>query len=298
MFRFTRMVMSVSSGVETVAELDGVVVAIHGFPGNSQDYRYMGPLLTEKNMAMIRLIVPGFNGTPRLSPPPASSGLNINDVVAQRLLDNVAGLPASSLGSASPQGARLLDEMASHDVPLMLVGHSFGSVLATAALNLVTPPAGLRVGGVLLAPVGYRKHRGLRASPEAVFWLGRHLPFVLDYWPFRDQIWKGFKAFGFHRTTAYECVTAMKYVAHLDFDRHKALGAAVPCPLAVCYATDDKLIEPEIFHDIVANLEPEVVRELDSGGHNIQKDRVHDVVDALVELQAKLPAFPASGSRN
>ena len=272
-----------------------VVVALHGYPGSTLDYRYLAPRLVEEaNMGLVRMVIPGFDGTDRIpvTVEEEAEGFHVVDALGDAMARAIESLPAPAGGSGS-----LLDALAADKIPLIVAGHSFGSTVAATTLKSLVAPGSVPVGGCFLAPIGYRMHRGLRSMPKFMFTVCRRTPKVADAWPMSDVIWKGFKAVGFRKTTAYDCVSAVKYISFFSFDHHKETGRALRAPSAVVYAEDDEFLEPEICAEVADTLPPGVRTVLPSGGHNIQKTQIDAVIRSLSDLVHVLKSPTATRSR-
>ena len=227
-----------------------VVVGIHGLPGSARDFRWLGPALAP-HFRFIRVDLPGFGATPWTTRPayaPEDRAAFVLDVV-------------DALALPTP----------------VLLGHSMGGVVATAAL-LLGP--GRFAGLVLVASPGLVVHRGLRRFPGRALskWFGH---------PGRARVSlpalrRAFRLGGFRGPYPDEALQhTLHGVAAVDIGLHARRLAAVTVPTALVWCDDDPLIEPQI-PSALARLLPEGPRlRFPDGGHNPQKAHALEIAAAL-----------------
>ena len=117
------------------------VVALHGLPGRSRDYRWLGGII-EQELRLVRLETPGFGACPELA-----------EVNASHCIEHFL---------------RTMDDLQLEQVVVM--GHSFGGALA---MRLAAAAPDRVAGLALLAPVGLRPHKLWRKSVLAMKALNR-----------------------------------------------------------------------------------------------------------------------------
>lgn len=222
------------------------LLCIHGVPGSSRDFRYLGPLLA-RSFRVLRLEMPGFGRSPR--------GRDAS----------VEGWSRVALAVADALGLGRV----------VLLSHSFGSVAALRAA--AHAPARVR-GLVLLAPLGPRVHRGF-GVPPVVF---RFYAGMLSWPPSRGWAWAaGQRAYAARKSQApadwQELRHHLRVISTVDFAKVGALARATPAPALVFHAADDRLIEIEIARELAAMLPRADLRELADGGHHIQKTRAVEI---------------------
>jgi pimeloyl-ACP methyl ester carboxylesterase len=234
-----------------------VVVAVPGLPGSGRDFRWLAPALTGW-ARVLRFDPPGYGASPRPDFAP---------VGADRKADLVLGL-LDALG---------LDRA-------MLLGHSFGSVVAVLAaarrpdavthLALLAPPGitahfPVRLARLAAEPLRHERGRRLLAGPQRL-----------------GYRWAGFPSFLSDDELA---VTSLDSGA-ADFAGYRAaLDAASTIPTMLAWAADDRQVPPRNSAALHAHAGPGPRVAFATGGHNIQKTRA-------VELGAMLRRFAAPAS--
>ncbi len=223
------------------------IVLVHGYPGRPADYRWLAPLLPHHRVVLPAL--PGLGDTPAET------------------------APDPTMGGRGRFLAAFLDAL---DLRGALVGHSQGSGLACVAASL-RPERVPKL--VLLAPIGRRRHKGLkRSQPElghklmAATWLA---PLTVPF-----MRWS-FGALGFPRGISDEVMRHTVYAsAHISFDELNAAYGALKADILIANADDDPLIEPAIT-DELAELLPGTRLRWPTGGHGIIKSRATELAEAL-----------------
>ncbi|MEZ4470492.1 MAG: alpha/beta fold hydrolase [bacterium] len=225
------------------------VVALHGLPGSSRDFRWLGAAV-EADLRFIRLELPGFGETPRRRS--VARGALVETVV--RTLD--------ALG---------LDRA-------VLLAHSFSSGLVVSA----AAEAPTRVAGVaLIAPAGVRPHRGRRAFaiPPAVMAGTMATPGLGPV--VRRQVQGLFQKAGF-RCSPAEVHQTISILARWRFADTAAAARAVRCPVFAAWADDDAAIEPAVVEELLALVPTGPRLHFTEGGHNLQKSRATEIAEALI----------------
>lgn len=235
-----------------------VVVALHGSPGSTYDWRYLSQPLSAAcpQAALLRLEVPGFGGS------------------AQALVASPAGadVAAAIVGVALPAAAAA-EGVALRDggVRPVLLGHSIGCELALLSaaqmLRGGAPPAAV----VLVNPIGLRPHRALRpiaAVRLAASLLDLPAPLGAAWRTALRSLW--IKVFRFPpRVTEADVAWGQRRAAALDFEGLRAAAAALSAarvPCAVLYSTNDHLVEPAVSRELADALAARVVVD-DAAGH-------------------------------
>jgi pimeloyl-ACP methyl ester carboxylesterase len=225
------------------------VVMVHGLPGSHRDFRWLAAPLEAAGIRVIRIDMPGFGGSD-----PRSTRLS-------RLAEHVLA-----------QLDRL--ELAR----VVLLGHSFGG--AQALLAASRDPERVR-GLALLASVGLRPHRALRAS-RGLRMVGRGLSTPLLATPLMTPVRTVFRRSGFPKSTPdHEIRRSVQVAARVDFRMLGNAAAAIRVPTCLASCADDRLIEPAIADELGAALPPGPRLRFPDGGHNLQKTRACELAEVL-----------------
>lgn len=226
------------------------ITAIHGLPGSVRDFRWLAPAIGDR-ARFVRLDMPGF------------------------------GLTAPTMGGPKPAHAsshvmRVLDHLGIEST--VLIAHSFGATQAVAAAVLHPE----RIAGLaLLSPVGFRPHRSLRQLPApAALELGLKLPVIRQ--PIMSLLQKGYAAAGFRNVTNPEIERTLTSLNHLSWRDYRERVERVAQPTFCAWASDDRVIEPDISREVADALPTGPRLEFETGGHNIQKSRAVEIADSLV----------------
>lgn len=228
------------------------VIALHGMPGSTRDFRYLGAVV-EGPLRLVRIDLPGFG----LSPGDGGDAFDL-DAAVRVVLD-------------------VMDALDIHRAALL--GHSFGGVIATA----VTAAAPERVLGLaLLATPGLRPHqrvRGLlRLHPLFAVLLPRASTRRLAM-PLLRRMWA---RFGFPPAPDEVIVRSVLAPSRALFEEHAERLEQVDVPALVAWTEDDRLIEGDIPAEVGAIL-PEGPRLVFAeGGHNLQKSHAVEIGESLV----------------
>lgn len=225
-----------------------VVVMVHGLPGSTRDFRYLGPALAARGLRAVRIDLPGFGKTPARAFP--STRVSDRAVFIQRVM--------RALG---------VERFA-------LVGHSFGGgIVAQCAALFPDDVSAL----VCVNSIGPRRHRGYPAPGVIIRASTRLLdvPVIGPRW--HDAIQRGYAAVGLKSDIGLGVdVVKLQFtifggVSFLEL-RHAA--RRVRAPTLVVSAKDDPLVEPPVAFALARALRgAPLVSHLHvaSGGHFLQK---------------------------
>lgn len=266
-----------------------LVVAVHGAPGSTFDFRYVGPAIVHTaHLPVLRLDLPGHGASSRPADP---SGRGM----ALAVLSAMQAIGAQrEPGVAAAKGVILIG----HSLGGELVCHMGAEMLrsAQAASRTSSSSSGSSTvahlpalqGLVLINPVGLRPHKALRP-----WWVAKASAAPLD-WPHPFGAWwkaalhkMWIKVFRFPpRTTADEIEWGQRRVSARRFDQMQddvETIAAAGVPSAVIYAEDDHLVEPAVPEELGAALGACHIVRCSSGGHYLNKAQASEVAD-LVSL--------------
>lgn len=223
-----------------------VLVALHGLPGSTRDWRWLAPALD--GVRLVRLDQPGFGGTPRKTAP----GITLRE-----------------------RTRFVLDALHALDVrDFVVLGHSMGGPLA---ISVAEHARGL----ALFASVGLRPHRMIRKMgryPDLPRAFDAPLIGRLLLPPMRRR----FARAGFPESTPDEAILqSMRIVSRLPFADVRDAVARVRCPTLLAWALDDPLVEEAIGLELASALPSGPRVTFDDGGHNIQKSRAIELGRAL-----------------
>lgn len=228
------------------------VLAVHGYPGSSRDWRWLAPVLSPR-LPFVRVDMPGFGVTPLKS------------------------WPGTSTERRGELLEALLDALDLERV--VLLSHSLG---ATGVLSLAARCPERVSHLALLATPGDRPHWRV---PQARM---RTLAKLLDqpllraglFFPLRGA----FIASGFStRLSEAERVHTMRCAAAVDFEAHGRNAAAARAPALVAWAEDDKLVPPELTRALAERLPAGPRLAFPTGGHALQKTRATEIGEALLD---------------
>jgi len=232
------------------------LIAVHGIPGSSRDFRYLAPLLTDA-VRVIRVDLPGFGGSS----------------LRKEAIESVEGRVRIVVELADQLG---LGRFA-------LLGHSMGG--ATALLGAASQPGRVDLL-VLVASVAISRHRGLELPPQVFSLMGwvMMLPGVgrLLLPRFRGE-YRRRGLPGADALSAAELALQLRALGAINFASLRR-AARKPLPAAlVAYAPDDPLIERQIPEELLAILADARALVFLDGGHNIKKTRAAELAGAIRE---------------
>lgn len=223
-------------------------VLVPGLPGSARDFRWLAPELSGW-ARVVRFDPPGFGLTARTE---------------------VSGM--SAVEKARVVWA-LLDRLQLDRV--VLVGHSFGSVVAAEAAAL---RPGQVAGLILLAPPGVDAH----FPQPLVRALGRVLTTTPGRFALRYPQRAGYRAAGFPAALGDEELTmATLDSGKADFDSYRAALDSLEVPTMIAYARDDQQVPPRNSAGLHRVAAPGPRVAFADGGHNIQKSRAGDLAELI-----------------
>jgi pyruvate dehydrogenase E2 component (dihydrolipoamide acetyltransferase) len=229
-----------------------VIVAVHGAPGGTGDWRWLGAAL-DRRVRFIRVALPGLGETPLLT----EHGTSF-EARASLILE-------------------VLDELGVERAHW--IGHSMGGGICVSAAHLA-PNRVLGVG--LLASLGLRPHHGLEAGHPKLSWRLVSLPILGRL--LRPVLPRAFAALGFPKGVSVDVLLrCLHLAAEVDVPGHGSRVRDLPVPALVAWTQDDRLIAPAIS-DELAQAAPDGPRLCwETGGHFLLKTRAVELADALVD---------------
>lgn len=230
------------------------IVAIHGLPGSTRDFRWLGAALPE-TVRFIRLDLPGFGGTPLTTGPGPD-------------LDARGAFVVSALAALGLERS-------------MIIGHSMGGGVALSAASQA--PGRVAALG-LLASIGLRPHQMMRRflSPRLV---DRATDLPVLGGPLLALFKASLRAVGFSASlTDVEVKHTLRCVAAVDFATQVRNTAKLSVPTLCAWAEDDTFIERAVFEAHAAKLPAGPRLTFQEGGHNLQKSHAVELAAALVSI--------------
>jgi len=158
----------------------------------------------------------------------------------------------------------------------VVVGHSMGGVLATAAA-VFAPDVFSAL--VLISSPGARVHRAFRRPRKTMAAL---LSFPPTATALRGATQKMFASAGFRHSSFEENRLTMQLIARVSIADHAARLERVRIPTLHAFAEDDPMIEAEIMRD-AARLTGGRTLAFPDGGHNPQKHHAVELGAAMLE---------------
>ncbi|MCA9544596.1 MAG: alpha/beta fold hydrolase [Myxococcales bacterium] len=229
-------------------------VCVHGLPGSVRDFRWLAPVLAQ-GARVIRLELPGFGACPagQVAPTITAFAAYVAEVITALELERVA-----------------------------LVGHSFGAMVAAAAVH--------RLGGrparvALINPIGLTPHPGFEAVRQPRLLRAAHEHRVVGR-AVRPLVRRMFEGAGFKGFTPDHIARALAVLAHMQFEGHRGLVTSLPGPVLVAWADDDPVVPPRITAELLGALPAGPRLHFRAGGHNLQKHEALAVGRALLSWAA------------
>lgn len=227
------------------------VLMIPGLPGSARDFRWLAPVLAPW-ARVVRFDPPGYGASPR----PRFVGL--------------------SAVQKARTAAELIDLLELD--PVVLLGHSFGSVVAAETARL---RPGTVSHLVLLAPPGVKAHFPVRAVRAS----GRVLQSERGRRLLRGPQRSAYRSAGFPSfLTDEELACTTLDSGQADFGSYRAALVASRLPTLIAYALDDRQVPSRNSAALHRCAGPGPRVAFATGGHNIQKSRA-------VELAGFIHAF-------
>lgn len=266
----TRLIDTAIGPVAVAREGDAstpAVICIHGLPGSSRDFRYLGPLLARR-LHVLRLDMPGLGRSP---------------------VDGIRSIEGWSRVPFAVADALGIERFA-------LLAHSFGGGAALLAAG--RQPERIDSLG-LMATMGARRHRAFSKTPAQY----RRLAVALRFPPTRPLVFslasRGYTRRGLPLPADWrELEHHLALVGSVSFDELGRAASRYPGPALVFHAPDDPLIEPDIPREIALLLPGARFVLFDGGGHHLQKTRAHEIASAMLELcaAAHVPRYVPAGA--
>ncbi|NOZ78409.1 MAG: alpha/beta hydrolase [Acidobacteria bacterium] len=238
------------------------IVCVHGLPGSSRDFRYLGPLLAD-HFRVVRIEMPGFGASPAGT------------------VDSIAGWSRVIHATADALGLERF----------ILLAHSFGGGAAILAAG--ARPA--RIAGlVLVSSTGARQHRALRRPPR--FWA--RMGSLVAFPPTRPiataMARRGYRARKLPFPSSWRDLRLqLRLTASIDFAAIGRAAAKVTAPTLIFQAQDDPLVESAIATDLAQKIPGASLHTFDTGGHHLQKTRAQDI--ATIVTHELLPQQDPAG---
>jgi pimeloyl-ACP methyl ester carboxylesterase len=159
----------------------------------------------------------------------------------------------------------------------LLIGHSMGGAVATAAVSLSPERF---VGLALLASLGFRPHRSFRAFNGATMLsLGLRLPWLSGVLLPRLRVQS--QQMGFKGHDDVSLMQMVHTVASFSFTQHAKNLQELVLPTLIAWAEDDAFIESAISNELYWRCPDGPRLQFPDGGHNIQKSRAVELAAAI-----------------
>eukprot|EP01012_Entosiphon_sulcatum_P004311 TRINITY_DN11649_c0_g1_i1.p1 TRINITY_DN11649_c0_g1~~TRINITY_DN11649_c0_g1_i1.p1 ORF type:complete len:291 (-),score=33.02 TRINITY_DN11649_c0_g1_i1:96-968(-) len=237
-----------------------VAVAIHGGPGSTFDFRYLGACL-EPHIRLIRVDLPGYGES---SPSPKGAH---GQALAEAVLD-----------LCNSKELQINDKV-------FLIGHSLGGEVAMKIASAHPE----RVAGVAFVnSIGISPNWTLRRK-RVIQWTTRTMDHPYIGRAVKSLLTKVYThALGFkskHLTSA-EIFTTQRRAAAVDFDvqrRNAARLKDLQIPTLTAYSADDPVVEEPISRELAEALAHGHCVVFKSGGHFIQKWHAQPLGNELIQ---------------
>jgi len=230
------------------------IVAIHGLPGSTRDFRWLGAALPQ-TVRFIRLDLPGFGGTPLGTEPRPD-------------IDARGAFVANALSVLGLERC-------------VVIGHSMGGAVAISAA--VQAPGRVAALG-LIASIGLRPHQMLRRMPGPRL-MARAVSLPLLGRPTLALFRAAMRSVGFPPSvTDAELEHTLRCVAAVDFATQARNTTKLSLPTLSAWAEDDTFIERAVFEEHAAKLPAGQRLTFPKGGHNLQKSHAVELAEALTAL--------------
>ncbi len=240
----------------TIEGAGPTVLAIHGMPGGRRDFRRLAEHLAA-DVRVVRVDLPGFGDSP----------------------------PVAGIDTAERAAACLADFLVDLGEPAIVVGHSFGGVIA---LRLVDRAPERVRGLALLASPGLRPHRIYHRRSAAALAALLDLPGAdaLLTWPLRQV----YRLAGLPTNTTHRSrVLGIRNAAALRFADQRALIDRLRAPTLIAWADDDRLVEAPIVEELAAACPPGPRLRFARAGHNLPGRVPAELAAAIRAWSTELP---------
>lgn len=227
------------------------VVAVHGLPGRSTDFRLLAPLVAGE-LRMIRVDLPGYGASPR----PRFAGMTIAErtEVVQTVIERLDLAPVVLLSHSA--GAHVVAHL-SHRRPDLVRSCV---LLAPPGPHLIYPQWCFRGWSLLLrVPAGRRVWTPVVRAVEDAAGFQRHLTDDERVHPILDD-------------------------AVLDLREHAADLAGMSHPTLVAWARDDPMHPTEWFEQVEHVVPAGPRLHYSRGGHAIQRTHATELAAEIVEF--------------
>jgi pimeloyl-ACP methyl ester carboxylesterase len=226
------------------------LLALHGIPGSSRDFRYLAPEVT-RAVRFVRVDLPGFGRSSAWK-----EGVRSHEGRLRALLSLADHLGLATFG---------------------VLGHSMGGA---TALSLASR-RGDRVNAlILVASVGLRRHRALPADPATLGFVARLMSLPLLGWLITRRFRKRLESRRLPGTP--DLVRRyLEAIAATRFQEQRRLVRGPLPPTFVVYSHDDALVETSISEELAEAILNARVLSFLEGGHNLQKTRAPEIGEAL-----------------
>lgn len=227
------------------------LVAVHGLPGRSRDFRVLAPLVASE-LRLIRVDLPGYGGSPR----PRFAGMTIASRAepVQTLIERLDLAPVVLLSHSA--GAHVVAHL-SHRRPDLVRSCV---LLAPPGPHLIYPQWCFRGWSVLLRlPAGRRVWTPVVRAVEDAAGFQRHLTDDERVHPILDD-------------------------AVLDLGEHAADLAGMSHPTLVAWARDDPMHPTEWFEGVEGVVPAGPRLHYTRGGHAIQQTQATELAAAIVQF--------------
>jgi pimeloyl-ACP methyl ester carboxylesterase len=230
------------------------VALLHGIPGSTRDFRYLGPAIAEEGLCAVRIDMPGFGKTPKRA---FSSPRSVDRAVFVKSTMRALGFERFAVG-----------------------GHSFGGGAALLCAALFPEAVTAFVG---MNSIGPRRHRGLTAPPSFLKGVAHAMSMPLLGVALHRLVVQAYESRGLKSDipldlSVVQDQTAM--VGALSFKELRQAAHLVKAPSLVVSSRTDRLVEPASSFALARALRgAPLVSHLHvaEGGHFLQKHEARAV---------------------